>query len=133
MGKKTIDFKTRRVASRGRKSKAGGGEKNQKRLNYIHPCFISRVISKKLVSRQRTLTNDGFTNPSNSDLTGVVCLDALKSFYYGNKAGCKWAGLNGNRCIVFYEVVVVIYVKQINQNNRMNQLKGIEVWNERKR
>ena len=27
MGKKTIDFKTQRVASRGRKSKAGGGKK----------------------------------------------------------------------------------------------------------
>ena len=36
MGKKTIDFTMQRVASRGRKSKAGG-EKNQKRLNYIHP------------------------------------------------------------------------------------------------
>ena len=29
MGKKTIDFKTRHVASRGRKSKAGGGKKSK--------------------------------------------------------------------------------------------------------
>ena len=35
IGKKIIDFVMRRYASRGQKSKAGGG--NQKPLNYIHP------------------------------------------------------------------------------------------------
>ena len=44
MGKKIIDFKTQHDVSRGRKSKAGGG-KNQKRLNYIHPCFNVNTLS----------------------------------------------------------------------------------------
>ena len=39
MGKKIIDLKMQRDASWGRKSKAGG-EKNQKRLKNIHPCFF---------------------------------------------------------------------------------------------
>ena len=39
MGKKIIDIKTQRDASRGRKSKAKG-ENNQKRLNDIHPWLL---------------------------------------------------------------------------------------------
>ena len=44
MGKKNIDYKMRHVASRGRKSKAGGG--NQKRLNYLHPEEIRSVVTR---------------------------------------------------------------------------------------
>ena len=39
MGKKMIDKKPQCGAWRGRKSNAGG-EKNQKRLSYIHPCLF---------------------------------------------------------------------------------------------
>ena len=44
MGKKIMDIKTRRDASRGRKSKAGGGKKNQKRLKNIHPWNENRAM-----------------------------------------------------------------------------------------
>ena len=40
MGMKIIDIKMRCDASRGRKSKAGGKEKNDERLNNIHPWFL---------------------------------------------------------------------------------------------
>ena len=51
-----MDIKTRRDASRGRKSKAGGG-KNQKRLKNIHPCFkdnkkIIKALTKTMKSRK---------------------------------------------------------------------------------
>ena len=57
MGKKIIDFATRRDTSRGRKSKAGGG-KNQKRLNFIHPC--------KTISTIENIEPKGDLHPGNN-------------------------------------------------------------------
>ena len=47
MGKKTIDFKTRRVASRGRKSKAGGGKVIKGSGTIYTPGNFSREHSLK--------------------------------------------------------------------------------------
>ena len=46
MGKKTIDFKTRHVASCGRKSKAGGGKKSKATQLYTPLLLIYKSQEK---------------------------------------------------------------------------------------
>ena len=49
MGKKIIDIKTRRNASRGRKSKAGGGKKSKATQEYTPLYLNSHDLEKKFI------------------------------------------------------------------------------------